>query len=275
MLRESRIVYPGKIAKPSRVFPRRPVFILLIVFGVFGLGAGIWYIAGLPALAVNQIEASGTGAVPIEKIRQATAEIISGKLWFLIPRNNFFAVSGNRIERELRRRFPEISLVAIEKDFPHRLRVHASGRKLWGVYCERPSAPPAGGCAYLDADGLAYEELSNFGGWLLPVLYGPSAVRLGQAVIPSGRLQFFDRSKEALASLGGNLLWLSSASSTPEDVRLGLAEGWQLWVTASRPVEEWSGILKALLEKEIGEERARLEYIDLRFGNKVFYKFRN
>lgn len=276
MLRESRIVYPGKTVKPPRAFPRRPVFILLVALGIFGLGIGIWYVAGLPALAVNQIEVSGTTeAVPIEGIRQAAVEIISGKLWLLLPRNNFFAVSGKRIERKLRQRFPEISAVDVKKNFPHRLLVHASGRQLWGVYCERPSAPPAGGCAYLDADGLAYEELSSFSGWLLPVMYGPSAVRLGAAVVPSGRLQFFDRSKEALALLGGNLLWLSSASSTPEDVRLGLAEGWQLWVTAARPVEEWAGILKTLLEKDIGVERSRLEYIDLRFGNKVFYKFRN
>ncbi len=275
MLRESRIVYPGKTTKPGRSFPKRQVFVLSGVLGILGLGIGVWYVAGLPALSVNQIEVSGTTAVPIEGIRQATAELISGKLWLLLPRNNFFVVSGKRIERELRQHFPEISAVEVKKNFPHRLLVHASGRQLWGVYCERPPAPPAGGCAYLDVNGLAYEELSGFSGWLLPVLYGPSAVRLGEAVIPSGRLQFFDRSKEALASLGGNLLWLSSASSTPEDARLGLAEGWQLWVTASRPVEEWADVLKTLLEKEIGAERARLEYIDLRFGNKVFYKLRN
>ncbi len=275
MLRESRIVYSGKTARPPRAFPRRSLFILFGALGIFGLGIGVWYVARLPALALNQIEVAGATAVPIEGIRQATAEMLSGKLWFLIPRNNFFAVSDKKIERELRRRFPEVSAVAVKKKFPHRLMVHVSGRQLWGVYCERPSAPLSGGCAYLDADGLAYEELSGFSGWLLPVIYGPSAVRLGEAVIPSGRLQFFDRSKEALVSLGGNLLWVSSASSTPDDARLGLAEGWQLWVTASRPVEEWAGILKTLLEKDIQDERSRLEYIDLRFGNKVFYKLRN
>lgn len=274
MLRESRIVYPGKTAKPARPFSRRSTLILLGAFGVLGLGVGIWYVAGLPALAIDQIEVSGTEAIPIEGIRQKVSEMVSGKLWFLIPRNNFFAVSGTRIARELGQRFPEISAVDVKKKFPHQLKVHASGRQLWGVYCERP-APSTGGCAYLDAGGLAYEELSDFKGWLLPVIYGPSAVRLGEVAVSSERLQFFGRSKEALAELAGNLLWLSSASSTPDDARLGLAEGWQVWVTASRPVEEWASVLKTLLEKEIRDERSRLEYIDLRFGNKVFYKFRN
>lgn len=273
MPRGSRIHYPVK-AVPPKPFLKRPPFASVILLAFAGLAVGLWYVVGLPALAINQIEVSGaTGGA--EEIRQAVEAMIAGKLWGLVPRNNFFAVSGGHMEQELRRRFPEFASVSVTKRFPQRMMVAVAGRELWGIYCERPSvtATPRG-CGYLDVSGTAYEELGAFSGWLLPVIYGPEPARLGEPAVVPGTLEFFDSAKAGLVTLDGRLIAMTRSTTTPYDVRLDLAEGWYLWVTPDRPIGEWIGVLETVLAKEIGERRSELEYVDLRFGQKVFYKFR-
>ena len=272
MPRESRIVYSQK-AKPPRPFPKRPLFWFAGIGLFLLLLAAAAYVANLPALAVTGIDVSGADAAA-EEIRQSVQTMLEGKFLLLIPRKNFFAVSGNHIADELRRRFPEVASVRVDKDFPHRIIIRAEGRHLWGVYCRREGTAPPAGCAYLDTDGTAYEELERFAGWLLPVIYGPAPARLGEPTVPAGILRFFGDAQSGLAGIGAKPLTLSFSTSTPDDARLALAEGWYLLVTASRPVAEWMDTLRAVLEKEIGERRSELEYVDLRFGAKVFYKFR-
>lgn len=273
MPRESRAVYLVR-NQPQKPFPKRPLFVLLgiALAAIFGVGA--WYILGLPALTVTEIDVSGTDIVPAEEVRQAVQKMLSGRMGFIVPRSNFFAVSGGRVEKELRRQFSEVALAEVNKEFPHRLVIRVEGRKLWGVYCERSPAAETRSCAYLDGEGTAYDELGNFSGWLLPLIYGSSAVRLGEPTVPKTALGFFEQAKTELAALGAHLLSLAFSTTTPDEVRLGLAEGWHIRVTFSRPIGEWLGILQAVLEKEVGARRAELDYIDLRLGSKVFYKFK-
>ena len=51
-------------------------------------------------------------------------------------------------------------------------------------------------------------------------------------------------------------------------------EGWSVIVTRAKEPELWLPVLRTLLTEEIKGRRNQLEYLDLRFGNKVFYKFR-
>ncbi|MBI4132215.1 MAG: FtsQ-type POTRA domain-containing protein [Candidatus Sungbacteria bacterium] len=274
MFRESRIIYPVK-TKTTRPANSRRVLALAAVAAFFALAAALWYVSGLSALAVNNIEVAGADNIPKEEIRQAIEVSIAGRWWSLVPKNNYFAVSAGRTEENIRVKFPELAAVNADKIFPHGLRISASGRKLWGVYCMRPAlSAPAAPCAYLDAGGTAYEELLRYNGWLLPVIYGSSVVKPGEIAVPPAMLEFFNQAKTELESLNGYALSFSFSTTTPDEVRLDLAEGFSLRITPSRPISEWLGVLKTVLEKDIGARRAELEYVDLRFGAKVFYKFR-
>lgn len=281
MPRENRIVYPGK-PKPRRPFARRVLVIPGLIAALAVLGFGLWYLLNLPYLRVDEVEVVGVRQVSAGDIERAVRDDLSGAVWLLFPRASFFLVSTGALERRLRERFREIQEIDVSKRFPDRLTARVTERTLWGVYCVRSSSTvppgqagePAHDCAYLDTRGVAYEELSRFAGWLLPVIYGAAPPRLGDPAVPAGTLELFNGARAALASLGGELLSLSRSTTTPDDVRLALAEGWSVWVTASRPIPEWMNILKTVLEKEIGERRSELDYMDLRFGAKVFYKFK-
>ena len=274
MPRESRVVYPVSI-KQRKPFPPKVFVILLTGVCVIMLAGAVWFILRLSYFRVDRIEVTGNRMLSAEGVAGAAREAIGGTLGRIIPQSNFFIISSETIERALRERFPSIESVRVSRRFPDRLLIRVSERTLWGVYCEQAalSLPPRS-CAYLDTSGTAYAELSQFQGWLLPVIFGSGSVALGTAPIPPATLAFFGQARAALAAVNGELLAMRLSTSTPVDARLELAEGWELWVSTDRPIAEWSGVLQTVLAEEVGARRRELEYVDLRFGNKVFYKFR-
>lgn len=269
----SRIVYPSR-PRPQKPFPPKAVFIAAGFLFIAILIAGLWYIVNLPYFRVDQIEITGTRLLIPFEIESAARKNISGVWWRVIPRDNFFFVSSRRMADGLRQKFLQVSEISVDKKFPDKLIVTVRERTLWGVYCERPAPSPRSPCFYLDAHGAAYEALAEFEGWLLPVIYSPEPASLGKEAALPAMLKFYSEAETALRAVSGHILFLNISTTTPDDVRLGLAENWELWVTASRPIAEWLEVLKTVLEKDIGERRPELEYMDLRFGNKVFYKFK-
>lgn len=274
MTRGSRAVYPVR-PRLRRPLPRALwLSISVPVAGVLIAGTG-WYVFTVPSLQVRTIEIEGAHQTPTAEIEESLREVLNERRWGILPAGHYLVISADRIERMLKERFPALEAVRADPRFPNRLGISITERNLWGIYCQRPDPslrPKA--CAYLDRHGTAYEPLAGFSGWLLPVIYGSEPVAAGAVVVPESAVAFYEEARAALAGLGEQLLVLARASSTPEDARLGLAGGWTVVVSAERPVAEWSNVLSTVLAEEVKERRALLEYVDARFGRKVFYKFK-
>lgn len=280
---DRRVVYPAK-AKPKKVFPRKAVYGLLFLGALPFAGIGAWYLLNLPFFRAERIEIRGEHLLAASDIEQTVRELLGGRYLGLVPRDSLFFISVPELERELAGRYSAIAAVSVERAFPNRLAVDVTERELWGIYCVYPAAASASGsaaegggerqCFYLDTRGMAYERLFAVRGWLLPLVYASRPVRAGdQAVVPL-TLRYYTDAGRTASGIGAHILSMRLATATPEDIRFDLAEGWYLLVNASRPVSDWGGVLGTVLEQEIGERRGELEYMDLRFGNKVFYKFR-
>lgn len=270
----SRVVYSRK-PEPKKPVSKGLWYSLTAFLALGVLGWGVWYLANLKYIRVDRIDVVGVRRLPATDIEQAGRDAVAGKQWLIFPRNNFFIISSVRVRDHLREAFPQAAEIRVEKKFPNRLIVTVGERTLWGVVCSRPNASsPPESCFYLDHAGTAYEELASVEGWLIPIIYIPEKSVIGSQAVPQETLDFFDQAKDALTPINGNLVLLAVSSSTPSDVRLTLAENWDILVSSSRPPSEWVKILRTVLDKDIGEKRAELEYVDLRFGNKVFYKYK-
>ncbi|MBI4132914.1 MAG: FtsQ-type POTRA domain-containing protein [Candidatus Sungbacteria bacterium] len=248
---------------------------MLIFLGTAALVGSLGYAFYLPYFQIQQIEIRSAEIIPAAEVESAIRREITGQEWLILPRDNFFLVSSDRLERAVREQFSSVETVSVGRHFPNRLTVEVRERMLWGLYCRRENlASPPDSCLYLDTHGIAYEDVSDIQGWLLPVVYAPEAKVLGEEVASPAAIEFYEGAKRSLRGVGAEMLWVSFSTSSPVEARLGLAEGWSILVTASRPVEEWTRVLAVVLEKEISNRRSELEYVDLRFGNKVFFKYK-
>ena len=61
-------------------------------------------------------------------------------------------------------------------------------------------------------------------------------------------------------------------SDFPKEIRVVGPEGYRVYFDRESDLQNAFRVLKTVLAEEIKDRRARLDYIDLRFGNKVFYK---
>jgi len=251
--------------------PWRALGVIVLIAVVLGGATALTY---APWLRLGEIAVAGVDEAHREAVAAAVREEFSGS-WMFLPRDSIVVVSKDEIAAVVAREFPSMKNIRVARVFPNGIRIAADERELWGMYCTRTGAAgDRGQCAYLDRDGTAFEEVAGVSGWLLPVIYGSSHPRAGERLIANETVQLFEAAAVAIGRTGGGLLTLELATATPGDLVLGLADGWELWVAETAEPAHWMGILTVLLENEIKNRATSLEYVDLRFGNKVFYKYR-
>lgn len=273
MLHRQRSRYRTVAVPRRRILAHLPAWIAgLACCAAAGIGAVA--LLRLPALRVTDIALQGGTEQLRHEVEDAIRAELAGAWLGVAPRESAILVSARRLARRLRERFPEAAELTVAKEFPARLRVSLRERTPWGVYCEEAAATASPPCAFLDANGVAYEPFSDARGHLFHRISASAPVRAGSQV-SAAILRYFDASDAALAAIGADLVALAIASSSPGDYRLATAEGWSLLVAADRPPQAWRPLLETVMHREIGERRSELEYVDLRFGNKVFYRYEN
>ena len=273
----SRIVYTGSI-KPKRRqrISRRWMILIVVIFVLAVLAWMPWYVLNRPYFSVKKIGVNGAVLISPSAVEGVARHDLAGNIWHIIPRANFLAVSTKRIGDDIRRAIPQIADISVEKTFPDSLAITIHERVLWGVYCSKRESvnDGAGSCFYLDDQGTAFQEFSSIEGSLLPIVYGEIPAGDGEEVLARNAIQFFNDAKSSLASVAAFPISMHVSTTTPTDVTLTTSEGWDLRLTMASPVDAWFAILKTLLDKEIGAKRSQLQYVDLRFGQKVFYKLK-
>ena len=248
--------------------------ILLLAF--FGIAGYIFFFS--PYLRINKLVLSGVEELDYEKVLGEINSRIQGKYFNIVPRNNFILIFRKNLENDLLNKFKKIESVGITKEFPDKLEVAINERKALILWCS------GGPCYITDSKGYAYAG-ADLG---LPELEENNLIRLvdlsvrpvdlGQKVLEPDYIQFvLGIKRELLDELGLELEdEYSTKSSVAEEVRVKTKEGWDIYFNSKISFNQSVEILKMFLNEKIGtEEHAKLEYIDVRIENKVFYKFKD
>lgn len=291
---KSKILYTGE--RGQGAFPqrrrrsRRWVWAFGIIFSFFVTGAGAWYALQQPIFRFTEFRLMGLRATPQDAVLASLRSEFAGMRFMVIPRDSYFIVSSESLEAYLKRAFPRIASVAVAKKIGEPLDLSFTERTLWGILCAREKGDAdledsdadtvsreqqKESCFYIDRAGYAFEDVSSFAGSLFPVLFVDHAGALGEQLVTPDETAFFEEASSFLrASAGLSLFSAEFSRKNPDDVRLRLKEGWHLIVPREKNPAEWVAILKTLLAGEVRDKQKNLLYVDLRFGNKVFYKFR-
>lgn len=292
--RKSRILYTGQTPmqpRRSRRIFRKPFFVIAGAFFFITGVIGSVYVLQRPTFRIDDITISGLTAIAEEKIRESVQKELSGATLFFLPNNSYFLISSRALQRKLYEQFPRLVDVKVKKTFHPSLEIAVIERDMWGIGCTKTeveeireetdaakkSEPEktVGPCFFIDKTGFAFEDVASFEGGLFPVIYTDRGGELGSLLFQEGDVAFFNETNRALeGALQLPLLSLEFSLKTPDDARLTLKEGWSLIVPRSKPSSLWLPVLRTFLANEIKERRRQLDYVDLRFGNKVFYKFR-
>ena len=271
---------------------QRKKFVKFLVLLVILLGLIIFGLSSLSKerhIVINSIKVNGAHVLGVEEITQVTKNELLGKYFYLFSRNNTFIYPKKDIEKALLINFPRIENLSLSLNGLNELEINIKERRGEFLYCGEiiPSDTNQIGdnCYFLNDDGLIFDEAPYFSGDIYFKYYlsiGEGADPLGKKILDINKFRnlayFFNR----VDSLGLksayffmdidkiNYLYLEKRGNVINPVIIFKDED---------NLDLLLGNLTLAMKKnEFSEEIITkynfLEYIDLRFKNKILYKFK-
>ena len=273
-LREKRILRRKRIALFFGV-----LFLLLI--------GGFIYTAHLTRIQLMNVNVIGNKVLDSDDIVSRVDADLSGSYAYVIPHRNAFLYPKNKILADLQSTFPKIATVTVYRtDFKTLLVTitEVRGRALWcGMDATVPDAP----CYFTDDSGEIVSSAPQFSGNVYPRFYGgalanPSAENapLGQAFAYAKTFGDLIAFQSSIVALGFQVKAISIGPADEDTLTLDLGGGKTALVRFLKDddLPTITGNLAAALgnsdlANSMKTDKANLEYFDLRFTNKVYYKF--
>src|SRR3989338_2109469 len=266
---------------------RRVIFIIrifivsAIVLGFFG---GLRWFFNYPPLVINTIFVSGADTSDEKDIRSLVETELRGRYLGLFSKAHFILYPRRRLERAIYLSFPKFQSVELTRSGFSALSVFVRERETRGIWCsEIKDNLENSSCFLIDREGLIFDSLpklsedkKNF----LVKFFGAISAPL----TPIGQHYL---SPEYFVKLIKFLGLLPKVGITPQelfrlgdgDMRISTLEGPIIFFKDSDELTIVFENLGAFLSADLDRKDEKIvpmandfEYIDLRFGNKIFYK---
>lgn len=236
---------------------------------VFGIAVASYH----PRLSVSEVRVEGVRELPPTLVRAAVEGVLEDGKRHLFSRENIFLYPRAEIESRIAADFPRVRTVSVSRDalLAQVVRVTIEERKPFAVWCGAGEGAP---CAYMDSGGFLFAESPGplpgrlvFRGGL-----DESRPAVGQTLLPAR----FAKMVGLVRALGeGGLHPLGLTIESEEDFSVPFSEGFALKASCDEE-PEWIAKSVALLlsSEDLRSRVGDIEYIDLRFGNKTYYKLK-
>jgi cell division septal protein FtsQ len=238
------------------------------LLGTVGIIGGLGGASHIEKFAVRDVAVEGAVRLPAEALSASVESGLQNEGFQLFSRRNIFLYPAGAIEETLREEFPRIQKVSLSRNalLAQAVTVTVEERKPYASWCDADSA-----CFVMDKSGFIFDATGEppekayvFRGGLAP--FEP----IGQTFL---RGSFYTMIKL--------LEDVTAAGYTPEgitvesekDFSIPLTDGPRLLVPFDMETTDILRNLETTLSADAVKDRlSSLEYIDLRFGNRVYYK---
>lgn len=274
--------------KRKRRVSRMRLLILLSILFVTIIGA-LSYFSGNHRLTIHTITVTGTRIINTDDVQEAVQNDLAGKYVYLFARSDTLIYPHDRIYRDLIRTFPRIDTLSVTRSGWNTLHVAITERAGAFLYCgsQIPTQEKDLGenCYFVNNDGYIFDKAPYFSG----NVYFKYYLALGAAndnplsaqMLTPDRFHELTRFIDRIEALGLKPIYLTIDDDGLHTLYL------QHEPQATAPVITFNAdndldtiadnfsIAMSKLEfaNDIHSKYATLLYIDLRFKNKVLYKF--
>jgi len=217
--------------------------------------------------AIRDVSVRGAAALPAGDLQAAFDESLDGGFQ-LFSHRNIFLYPRQHITQELLRRFPRLESVTLSREslLAQAVVLSVHEREARHSWCDA-----AGMCFLLDENGFVFaprntEAMSyRFQGGLI------AEEPVGQTFL-RGRLADVVALLDALKAAG--FAATGARVENESDMTIPLEKGFYLKASfKTEPYKMVKNLELALSAEALRDKTAALEYVDLRFGNRVYYRF--
>lgn len=247
-------------------------FVLVLVI----LVAGSAYLLKRPEVMIKNIILDGNETVPTEEIVGFVREKLSGSYFFVFPRSSIFIYPQRQIEESIPLKFTKIENVEVVFNSFDSISVTVKERNPKALWCgENRLEGGIPECFFLDEKGLLYTRSPAFTGDVYFRFYGPlgEGSSIGQHFLPESKFKEISFFLQFL--MESDIQAVELAVGNENDYELYLENGTKVLFAQDGDLSLILDNLQSILLSDDLKEHGTvgIDYIDLRFGNKVYYKF--
>ncbi|MDP1629670.1 MAG: hypothetical protein Q8L57_03560 [bacterium] len=263
----SKIVWKKPAPKKRQKSPKLKLFAgIFLVFAA--LAAGLFF---SPVFQIKKIGIEGNAETSGQKMEAFARSYFN---FFGGSEGNLLFLKVNDLSEKMKSEFSELEEIAMKKDFLNRaLMIKVIEKKPIGIWCSDDSP-----CFYLERKGTIFKEApATEGSLILLIRAARSSLppELGEKVIDEKPLDFILYLRKNLPPAVNLSVREFTFKPQSRDVEALTGEGFKIYFDSQKDAGAQLANLKILLDEKIKEERSGLEYVDMREGNRIYYKLKN
>ena len=263
--------------------------IIIFTFCFLILMTGLVFLSRWKKINIENIQVSGNKVIDTDTIEAVVQKDLAGHYFWLFPKTNFLLYPKKYIRNNLENTFKRFLDVSISLDRMKTLKISVSERE--GKYLWCGTLIPAlindtssYKCYFTDQYGYIFDEAPYFSGNVYFKFYGKND---GNSANPAGTYFLknnFDKIvefKNALSEFGLNptSFWLDENGDANIALSSEPTAGAKIIFKLDSDYEKITQNLQAAittdpLQTKLKTSLSSLLYIDLRFGNNIYYKFK-
>ena len=287
----SRKSFTNPLFRSGQAIGRRWRGLLTGIGALAAFGGWIWFAAFSPAFTLDDIRITGAQNVATWEIRDEVQSVLKRHRWFVLPQKSILIVGEKDIEDALNDRF-FFETLTVTKRPPHTLDITLKERVSAVLI-----AMPGGNQGLIGLDGMVTKlypagEALDVVPKLGPLIAAPTAPK-----VPTGYSVVFDDRDEKLelrqkavrpevvqAAIDLPKAFAAAFGKAPtvsqvrldglqaQNLRLVTSEGWSIMLNADDDLKSQLGNAQLVLKAKVGPDHRNVEYVDVRFGEKIFLK---
>ncbi|HAS80547.1 MAG: hypothetical protein UR25_C0001G0153 [Candidatus Nomurabacteria bacterium GW2011_GWE1_32_28] len=267
---------------------RKKIYFFIFLF--FLILVGLSFLSRWDNLNIDNIEVSGNKVIETKVIEDIVKDKIAGNYFYFFPKTNFFFYPKNKIITELTDKFRRIKNISINLRNLKTLEISLTERVALYTYCGdtldlKPEIENQE-CYFIDESGYIFDEALYFSGNVYLKFFGILDKNKDSPLGSYFYQPYFKKLvalKETLNKI--NIKPVAFFIEDNEDVKMFLSSSvtyqmgpeiiFKLDSDFDKVIENLQSVLTTEpLKSDFKNKYDSLLYIDLRFGNKVYYKFK-
>lgn len=277
-----------EILKANRRARRKKYFrrgVVVTVLAMVLLSIGFWYFWNSPSFSLTHIVISGENKLPEEDLLQVIDKVLTPKSLGLLSRRVNWFYPREELRQELAEQFPELLSIEVTNSSFGTLWVEVTERQPVALWCQELK------CYFLDETGLLYSPAPTFSNSpFLTLTGGALPLPIGSRPISISNFKHLLNLRSGINQSLRNVPTFSAQTvntvsiSEPVDYTFGVRDlrretkTWRLLVARQNSATSTSLRLRVALTTpsfltEYQLASTTLDFLDVRFDRKVFYKF--
>lgn len=263
---------PSSLRSPNLIKKRRKRKILKSIFFLASLAAliiGPSIITKSDYLEIDRVVVDGNSVIKSEGLISVASEKMNGNYFYLYSKKNFVLYPRDAIKEEILTKHKRIKEVSLKISRITTLNILVEERIPAFLWCDN-----SGKCFFVDQQGFIFDISPNFSSDIYFTFKGGvDGEPIGQKIFEEEK---FSEIINFINSLKALSLFPDSINIDGENLEIHLSEDSSILIRVDDEFDRALSNIESILNDPklelVGGKNPNFSYLDLRFGNKVFYK---